>query len=352
LHFLSKKDNLSKLQGRKTTFKKSMSKAIHKIIIRTPNWLGDLMMSTAFIYCVLKEYPDSQVDLIVKKGFEVIPLPHRGEIIAFDKSKEKAAVFGKKLRKNNYDLFYVLPPSFSAALMAYQSRAIDRIGYQSSFRGWLFTHAKYYQKKHRNQHLIQEYLQLVNRSYVKNDFHPKLDISEEWVQNQLKDVSFDLPEKFIAFAPSAIYGPAKKWPAQHFHDLAKILIEKEDLEVIVLGAKDDIQLGEDVKQGNSKIHNLCGKTSLPQLFAILTNATSLVSNDSGVMHVGTALQIPQVAIFGSSEITWTGPENPKAQTISMGLRCAPCFQRKCKYGHYDCLVKITPEMVFQKIKNK
>ena len=86
-------------------------------------------MSTGFLRAILETFPDSQVDIILKSGFEILPIPHRGETILFDKNKISAGEFGKSLRHKNYDYFYVLPPSFSSAWMAFQSRIPKRIGY-------------------------------------------------------------------------------------------------------------------------------------------------------------------------------------------------------------------------------
>ena len=113
-----------------------------KILIRTPNWLGDMVMSSGFVRAVLEAFPESQVDLIVKSGFEKIPLPHRGQIIPFDPKKETAGNFGKTLRAENYDYFYVLPPSFSAAWMAHKSKIPHRIGYSGEFISFLLSLAK------------------------------------------------------------------------------------------------------------------------------------------------------------------------------------------------------------------
>jgi heptosyltransferase-2 len=73
----------------------------------------------------------------------------------------------------------------------------------------------------------------------------------------------------------------------------------------------------------------------------------LVSNDSGAMHVMAALRRPQVAIFGSTSPVWTGPINPKASVVTLGLPCAPCFARTCRYGHYDCLRRVTADAVLE-----
>ena len=113
-----------------------------KILIRTPTWLGDMVISSGFVRAVLEAFPESQLDLIVKSGFEKIPLPQRGQIIPFDPKKETAGNFGKTLRAENYDYFYVLPPSFSAAWMAYKSKIPHRIGYSGEFRSFLLSLAK------------------------------------------------------------------------------------------------------------------------------------------------------------------------------------------------------------------
>ena len=317
-----------------------------KIIIRTPNWLGDVMMSTAFIHAVLERYPQAQVDLIVKAGFEQIPLPHRGTILVFDKTQQSAGRFGGTLRPEGYDHFYILPPSFSSAWMAFCSGATQRIGYGGDFRRWLLKPAKAYQHPPRTQHLIQEYLMLLDATFSPQQYLPRLTVSEEWIENQLQD-SEPLPENYVALATGAIYGPAKQWPLAHFQRLAQLLVEQRQ-SVVLVGTQTDFEDGEKVRGGLDQVSNRCGQTSLTELIAILANARLLISNDSGSMHLMSALQRPQIAIFGSTSPTWTGPLNPEAQTCYLKLHCSPCFQRTCRFGHYDCLYQISPEHVFEK----
>ena len=108
-----------------------------KILIRMPNWLGDLMMATAFCQAVLERFPEATVDLIVRKGFEGLPLPHRGTLLPFDRELTKAGDFGAELANQGYQRIYVLPPSFSSAWMAWRSRIPERIGYSGDGRRWL-----------------------------------------------------------------------------------------------------------------------------------------------------------------------------------------------------------------------
>ena len=320
-----------------------------KIVIRTPNWLGDLMMSTVFIHAVLQGYPDAQVDLIVKAGFEQIPLARRGTLYPFDKSQQSAKQFGSFLKAQAYDRFYVLPPSFSSAWMAFWSRAKERVGHGGNGRDGLLQPALARTQPPRTRHLIEEYLELLDPALRPETLLPRLDISDAWVAQQLSTLPQPLPPSFVVVAPGAIYGPAKQWPSRHYRRLLE-LIAQTNWVVLLMGTEADFAEGERLSAGLEHVYNRCGTTSLVELIAVLAKAALLISNDSGSMHLMAALQRPQIAIFGSTSPTWTAPLNPHAQILHHPLRCSPCFQRTCRYGHYDCLESIAPADVFEKVK--
>lgn len=305
------------------------------------------MMSTAFIRAVLMKYPDARVDLIVKSGFESIPLPHRGEILPFDKQSESPYRFGKKLAEIQYDKIFVLPPSFSSALMAFSAGIGKRIGYYGSLRYFLLNKGKSYLQPHRSQHLIREYIQLLDDHVSLLETGPGLEITQEWTQQILGGLQKQLPASYITVAPGVIYGPAKQWPIGHFKEVVKALITKGQ-KVVVIGTKEDSPLGEALCDVDpTQVYNLCGKTNLNQLIAVLALSDLLISNDSGTMHVMAALQKPQIALFGSTSTTWTGPVNQKATIFDLKYDCSPCFARECKFGHYDCLTQIKPQQVWE-----
>ena len=320
-----------------------------KILIRTPNWLGDMVMSSGFVRAVLEAFPESQVDLIVKSGFEKIPLPQRGQIIPFDPKKETAGNFGRTLRAENYDYFYVLPPSFSAAWMAHKSKIPHRIGYSGEFRSFLLSLAKKPEATPRSQHLLKEYLNLLAPGLSTEKYPPRLEITHEWVEKQLGSLEISLPESFFVFTPGAIFGPAKQWPLEHFRTLATLLHNVFGDPILILGTEADVKSGAEISLGLDFVQNYCGQTSLSELLAILAKAKLLVGNDSGSMHLMSALQRPQIAIFGSTSPDWTAPINPNATVLSRNLSCSPCFSRTCRFAHYDCLKRIEPELVLEEI---
>jgi len=307
-------------------------------------------MSMGFLQAVLDTFPDSQVDIILKSGFETLPIPHRGEIILFDKYKDSAGKFGKSLRHKNYEYFYVLPPSFSSAWMAFQSKIPKRIGYAGKCRSFLLTSAKIHEMRPGSQHLLKEYLDLLSNDLKMGNYAPRFEVKHEWVKGHLDSCAYKIPEKFVVFTPGAIYGPSKQWPVENYRELGKQLHKAFGYEILLLGTIDDVESGTKIAHNYDWIHNFCGKTTLAQLLAILTKALLLVGNDSGSMHLMAALQRPQIAVFGSTSPTWTGPINTNASVISRNLSCSPCFSRTCRFDHYDCLTKINPKNVFAEVQ--
>jgi heptosyltransferase-2 len=318
-----------------------------RIVVRVPNWLGDLMMSLGALRAILERWPASSVDLVVRAGHEALPLPRRGRIIPFDPGVGSPGAFGAALRTGGYDRFYVLPPSFSSAWMAWRSGVPQRIGYRGHFRGPLLRPALAHRAPVHSVHLTREFLDVIDPTLESDCYLPRLDAPEAWVAAQLARMCRELPARFVAIAPGAVYGPAKAWPAERYRELARGLRDATGVPVVVLGTGGERSLAEHVRAGEEGILNWCGTTDLPALVAVLSRAALLVSNDSGAMHVMAALRRPQVAIFGSTSPTWTGPLNAAASVVAVDLPCGPCFARTCRHGHYDCLNKTTAAQVQQ-----
>lgn len=304
-------------------------------------------MATGVLRAIIERWPAASVDLIVRSGHEALPLPRRGRVIPFNHRTSSAGAFGVSLRQAGYDRFYVLPPSFSSAWMAWRSGVPERVGHRGHLRGPLLHPAIAPRAPARSVHLSREFLDLVDPALEINCYPPRLDVPGDWAAQQLSRICRTLPERFVAVAPGAAYGPAKSWPAGHFRELACGLRERAGAPVVLLGTGEEHALAEQVRGGEPGILNWCGTTDLPGLVAVLSRAALLVSNDSGAMHVMAALGRPQVAIFGSTSPDWTGPINAKAAVVTLGLSCAPCFARTCRYGHYDCLRKVAVSEVLK-----
>jgi heptosyltransferase-2 len=121
-------------------------------------------------------------------------------------------------------------------------------------------------------------------------------------------------------------------------------------EIWLLGSHKDAEIGAEIESSsNGAAHNLCGQTDLAQAIDLLAAANLAVVNDSGLMHIAAALDKPMIALFGSSSPGFTPPLSGQARIVSLNLPCSPCFKRVCPLGHFDCMMKLTPERVFDKI---
>jgi heptosyltransferase II len=256
-----------------------------------------------------------------------------------------------------FDRAYVLPNSLKSALLPWLAHVPERTGYLGEMRYGLLNKRLPNPPRHARGSMVEHYLRLAGNNEANIwGLTPKL--SEAYlgsVPNWLADTK---PKTYTVIAPGAEYGPAKRWPEAHFAEL----IAKQGHPVVLLGSAKESSLCEAIRDKalqaspQQTIQNLAGKTNLTEAIHIIANAKSMVSNDSGLMHVAAAFGIPQVAIFGSSDPRHTPPLNDKAKVLWLkemdgefkGLDCSPCFQRECpKTGEENmrCLNAITPTLV-------
>jgi lipopolysaccharide heptosyltransferase II len=140
----------------------------------------------------------------------------------------------------------------------------------------------------------------------------------------------------------------KRWPAPHFAELVRRLsAELPDLRFVVLGSRDDRELGAVVAGADpGRVLNLCGETSLVEMIEWLRGCELMVTNDTGPAHVAAALGKPVIALFGPTEPRRTGPYGQLARVLRHPLPCAPCMKARCRWPQpVECLTAIAPEQV-------
>ncbi len=273
-----------------------------------------------------------------------------------------------------FQIAYVLPNSLKSALLPLLAGIPKRIGYMGEARIGLLTHRLPNPPRAKRPPMVAFYSALSGEAGVEAD-RPRLQVSDAQAEQAVDELNALLaksvrPEpvegftrppdlqrgSYAVFVPGAEYGPAKRWLADHFATLAAQL----GMPVLLFGSAKDTPLCDEIvalaQQATSKslpIYNLAGKTELVTAIWSLFASKSVVNNDSGLMHVAAALDIPQVAIFGSSSPLHTPPLSAAAQVIWLksdptyhpALDCAPCFERTCPLGHTRCLADVSPQRV-------
>jgi len=161
----------------------------------------------------------------------------------------------------------------------------------------------------------------------------------------LTRLGLDRGRPAAALCPGAEYGPAKRWPARYFGELAQGLAA-HGCAVWLIGSKNDREAGAEIERHSGGVcRNLCGETTLAEAIDLLASAALVVSNDSGLMHVAAALGKPLIALYGSSSPAYTPPLSPNARILKLDLPCSPCFKRECPLGHFNCMMQLTPDRV-------
>ena len=336
---------------------------MQSILIIAPNWIGDAVSTQPLSANLKVLYPDSKINILASNWVapvyracsevhEVIEAKFEHKKLQWNLRKEIA----KEIEAKNYQACFVLPNSFKSALIPWLANIPSRIGYRGELRFGLINLALDNPSKVNRPPMVEHYLVLSqllkdDESIPLDKLVPKLNVSgaaKEQVGQKLQDANIN--RDFIyAICPGAEYGPSKRWPTEHFAVLAQQLIKQNsNNQIILLGSKSDYSLAQEITSQSklvSNIHNWCGNTSLDEAIALIGMSKAVVSNDSGLMHIAAALQIPQVAIFGSSDPTHTPPLSDRAKIMWLNMSCSPCHKRVCPLGHLSCLKDILPEQV-------
>ncbi|MBY0379985.1 MAG: lipopolysaccharide heptosyltransferase II [Burkholderiales bacterium] len=336
-----------------------MRQGKYKILIIAPSWVGDLVMSQTLFKLLKQHYGDElelhvfandwtegilfrmpEVKLIIKNPFQ------HNKIELLERIK-----LGLSLRKQKYGEVFVLPNSLKAALVPFFAGIPKRTGFIGEFRYGLLNNI-YKLDKIKLPLMVDRFCALAHNGLKPHKIdYPQLELNIQNKNELIEKLSLNTSKKIIGFCPAAEYGPAKRWEPNYFAKLADMLIA-DGFIIVILGSKKDFALGESILQQMQHIYNiknLCGKTSLADSVDVISLCDTIVTNDSGLMHVACAVGVKVIAIYGSSSTSFTPPLSDKAQIVNVALDCSPCFQRTCRYGHYNCLKFITPDVIYHRI---
>ncbi len=329
-----------------------------KILIRSTNWIGDAIMTTPAVRTIRQNFPEAHIAVLVHPWVADVfsASPHVDEIIPYYKKTTHLGIkgiwqLGRELSTHNFDVAILLQNAFEAALIAKIAGIPVRAGYKRDCRGLLLTHPVSIPAARRKVHQVHYYQDLLqDLGLTKGADNLFLSLSDEdsnWAQDYLGKNK--VTGAVIGLNPGAAYGPAKRWPAEKYGELAQQVEKKLGASILVFGTKDDQKAAAVIQSWcDKKTVDLTGKTTLSQAMALIAKCDSFITNDSGLMHVAAALQTPLVAIFGSTDHVATGPYSDNSVIVRKEISCSPCLKTHCK-TNFECMDTIEAGEVFSHV---
>ncbi|UPR52336.1 lipopolysaccharide heptosyltransferase II [Vibrio cyclitrophicus] len=340
-----------------------------KILIIGPSWVGDMVMSQS-LYIVLKKlHPESQIDVIApgwcKPILERMPEIHQAIEMpighgAFNLLGRRE--IGKSLRANQYDHAYILPKSAKSALIPWFANIPLRTGWKGEMRYGLLNDLRPNMKSF--QYMVERYVAL---AYTEKEMidssslggldtlpRPQLFINETEQTATIAKFNLENDSSIIGLCPGAEFGPAKKWPEEHYAEVATHM-SQAGKQIWLFGSQKDLETCNNIKalvpkELQYRIHVLSGQTSLIEAVDLLGACDTVVANDSGLMHVAAAVGCNVVAVYGSTSPKYTPPLAEKVEIVQTDIDCRPCFKRECEFKHLKCLTELSPKQVLDSIQ--
>ncbi len=337
---------------------------IERILVRAVNWVGDTILSFPAVQRLKMHFSRSHLAVLVRQDLADLwkMFPYVDEVIAFQQRRGWSGLngdlaLGLSLRKKNFDLAVIFPRSFRSAFQIYLARIPVRLGYRDEGRSLFLTDGVSRPYEILRVHRILYYQRLVNAFGEGEKWHPpKIFLAEDvraWAERELKQWGLLDGRPLIGMNPGATYGVAKCWYPERFEELGRRLVQKWKASVLLFGKYEERAVNQEIlsRLGRGAI-DLAGKTSLPQLAAMLEKCDLLITNDTGTMHVATAVNTPVVAIFGPTDPVATGPWGEGHVVVRReGVSCSPCFKRICPTDH-RCMKGITVDEMEQTVDRR
>jgi heptosyltransferase-2 len=334
-----------------------------RILIRATNWVGDAVMSLPALQAIRERFPDAYIavmarpwvaDLYARETFA-------DEVIRYTSPRGLKDLRGKwlvsrDLRARKFDIAILLQNAFEAAALVWLAGVPRRIGYDRDGRGFLLTQAIAVPKEGEiPPHERFYYLELLRRASLIGDVPQSNAIrlsgaAEARVVGRKRFEEAGITREVVGVSPGAAYGTAKRWLPERFAEAAAAVATNLNGAVALFGSADERALCEEVSgmlRGRGvETHNYAGSTTLGEFIELCAACRVYLTNDSGAMHIASALGIPTVAVFGATDDIATGPTGPLARVVRHPVECSPCLLRECPIDH-RCMTRVEAATVAQ-----
>ena len=339
-------------------------KAIKRILVRGPNWLGDAVMCEPALRGLRMLFPDAQIALLVKPAVADLFAGHPAltRVLTYDTEGRHAGLSGKwalagQLRRQGFDLAVLFQNAFEAAFLTFLAGVPRRYGYATDGRSLLLSDPVAVQDRRSLVHQVRYYWDLLKPLGLTGDPPaPELVVfpeEEQAMARRFAQGGLTASDVVVGINPGSTYGGAKRWLPERFAEVTERLCRtmresrEQQVSVVIFGAKGEERLGQEIAARlSSRSLVLSGTTTIRELMAAVKRCTVLLTNDTGPMHIASAFQVPVVAIFGPTDWRTTSPFGSAHAIVREPVDCAPCLLRECPIDH-RCMTRVTVDQVYE-----
>jgi heptosyltransferase II len=328
-----------------------------RILVRATNWVGDAVMSLPALDALRRRFPEAHIAILARPSVADLYAdePFADEVIPYRAPKGWAGLNDKRvvaqaLRARRFDCALLLQNAFEAAALAWMAHIPHRIGYNRDARGMLLTRpVPVPQAGEIPAHQRFYYLELLKRAGIIDSYPGDVEVrltsaSSAAEQGRQRFAQLGIDGFIIGVSPGAASGGAKRWIPERFAEAAIQLARKRQATVAIFGTPEEAELGAQVAQ-TIAAHavptiNVAGQTSLREFIHMAAACRLFLTNDSGSMHVASALGVPTVVVFGPTDENATGPAGHAYAVLREPVECAPCHRRECPIDH-RCMTRVS-----------
>jgi heptosyltransferase-2 len=331
-----------------------------RTLVISPNWIGDAVMAQPLLQQLKRQHPDREIDVLAPPSVapvwramaevsSVLETPFRHRALQL---KERWA-YARQLRQRGYAAAYVLPNTLKYALIPWLAGIPTRVGYKGEMRYGVLNVMHHDDQPPRPMVAFYAALAQDPSLPLTPVPRPRMQVAGDKIAAVCARTGIAPDRPLVVFAPGAEFGAAKRWPAEHFAQLANAIFAADPrMQVALLGSPKDREACDEVMAGSggASMFNLAGDTKLDEAIALIARADGVVANDSGLLHIASALNRPVVALYGPTDPDHAPPFSDMARSISLRLECSPCKQRECPLGHHNCMNHMTSELVWKELR--
>lgn len=327
-----------------------------RLLVRTPNWLGDVVMALPALAALRAHFPRAVLSAAAPRPLAPLlaAAPGVDEVVELTRGGPGGRRSeAEALRRGAFDVVVLLPGSFGSAWTARRAGIPERWGFAGRWRRALLTRAvPVPRRRGRPLHQVDRYLELLRGLGVEPVVRaPRLEapaFMRDRARRLLAPAGDEGP--LVGIAPGAAYGHAKRWPPTRYAAVVARLVREHGARVVLLGGRHDRDAGHEIEStlasgAGPGVLNLIGQTDVPELVGLLAACRTLIAGDSGAMHLAAALGVPVTALFGPTDERRTAPVGDHA-VLTHPVWCRPCFFRDCPIDH-RCMTRISEAEVLK-----